>query len=246
MSTTQTDLTLLKNRIAKLSWRHDETPDKKLMGKSAIITEDMSELTEVSDEFFCRNKSIGLEEMVGETFALWMKTRVEENLEEDEEITFDDDDRKFTGTATEAEFLGLSEGYAHFRVIIRPWFWFLTRTNDCRIYQEMTVKQIVEDIFSENGFSEYEFKLSETYEERTYCVQFRESDYVFISRLLEEEGICFYFDYLGDVEKLVLTDNEGGFSEIALESELAFSYREEAYRRRDDHIFEWTSWERVT
>ncbi|MEM9343574.1 MAG: type VI secretion system tip protein TssI/VgrG [Pseudomonadota bacterium] len=240
------DRTLLENRIAKLEWRHDSTPDKRLMVKSAIITEEISELTEISVEFFCRNKSIGLEEMVGEAFTLWLKTSEEETIGSEEEVTFTDEDRKFIGKATLAEFLGLSEGYAHFRIIIRPWFWFLTRTNDCRIYQEMKTQQIVEDIFSENGFSDYEFKLSESYEERVYCVQFRESDYAFISRLLEEEGICFFFDYSGTVEKLILTDNEGGFSAIKGESELAFSYREEDYRRRDDHIFEWTSGERVT
>jgi type VI secretion system secreted protein VgrG len=87
-----------------------------------------------------------------------------------------------------------------------PWFWLLTRTADCRIFQKLTVPEIVERIFSDHGFSDYILRLHGKYEPREYAVQYRETDFNFVSRLLEEEGIFYFFEHEEKKHTLVLAD----------------------------------------
>ncbi len=87
-----------------------------------------------------------------------------------------------------------------------PWFWLLTRRTDCRIFQNETVPDIVKKVFAELKFNDYELRLSGTYDPRVYCVQYRESDFDFVSRLLEEEGIFYFFEHTDKTHTLVMAD----------------------------------------
>ena len=97
-----------------------------------------------------------------------------------------------------------------YHATVRPWLWFLTRTTDCRIFQEQSVPDIVKAIFADHAaIAKFEFKLFRTYRTRNYCVQYRESDFHFVARLLEDEGIYWYFEHSADEHKLVLVDDMG-------------------------------------
>ncbi len=116
------------------------------------------------------------------------------------------DKRYFNGYITEFRYLGQTDRYARYQATLRPWFWFLTRTSDCRIFQEKKVPDIIKDIFQEHGMSDVEYRLRGTYREWEYCVQYRETDFNFISRLMEQEGIYYYFEHFEDKHMLILTD----------------------------------------
>jgi type VI secretion system secreted protein VgrG len=102
--------------------------------------------------------------------------------------------------------LGQAEGLTFYRAEVVPWLWLLGLHRDCRIFQEMSVPDIVEKVFKDHGFSDFEFRLSRSYPSREYCVQYRESDLNFVSRLLEEEGIHYFFEHSKDRHLLVLAD----------------------------------------
>lgn len=95
---------------------------------------------------------------------------------------------------------------------IVPWFWMLTQHEDCRIFQNLSVPDIVETIFGEFAFSDYKLELTEVHPQLEYCTQYNESSFDFISRLIEREGIHYYFrhnDEGGESKHiLVLTDNK--------------------------------------
>ncbi len=205
-----------------------------LMLRSAVVKEGLSKLTETTIEFLSKDKSMKMEDVVGYPMSLHIET-YEDGVK-----------RHFHGTCVAVEYLGVSEGFSHFSATVRPWLWFLTRTADCKIFQDKDVTEIIKEVFGEAGFSDYELKLSGTYEKRTYCVQYRETDFDFISRLMEEEGIYYYFDHRGSIEKLVLIDEAGLHLPMPQQPSIDFFFREHDYRRRDDHIFEWTSAEAVT
>ena len=116
------------------------------------------------------------------------------------------DKRYFNGYITEFRYMGQTDRYARYQATLRPWFWFLTRTSDCRIFQEKKVPDIIKEIFQEHGMSDFEDRLSGTYREWEYCVQYRETDFNFISRLMEQEGIYYYFEHFEDKHMLILTD----------------------------------------
>ncbi len=90
---------------------------------------------------------------------------------------------------------------------LRPWLWVLTQVNDSRIFQEMSVPDIIEDVFGANGFSDYELKLNGSYDPREYCVQYQESTFNFVSRLMEDEGIFYFFTHEDGLHTMVITDD---------------------------------------
>ncbi len=119
----------------------------------------------------------------------------------------------------------------HFRMV--PWLWFLSQTNDHRIYQEKNTKEIVEEIFQEHGFSDFECNIDGG-KVREYCVQHNESDLHFVSRLLEEEGIAYFFKHEKSKHTLVLVDQKNAYDELA-ETKLAYSKGTSS----DTQIFAW-------
>ncbi len=89
-----------------------------------------------------------------------------------------------------------------------PWLWFLTRIADCRIFQDKTIPEIIEAVFKSRGFSDYRLSLMPNYEKREYCVQYRETDFNFVSRLMEQYGIFYYFEHKNGKHTMVLADSE--------------------------------------
>jgi type VI secretion system secreted protein VgrG len=94
-----------------------------------------------------------------------------------------------------------------YRAQMTPWLWFLTRTSDCRIFQNKKAPDIIQKIFNDLGFQDFELRLYGSYAARDYCVQYRETDFNFVSRLMEEEGIYYYFQHKDGKHTLVLADD---------------------------------------
>ena len=94
-----------------------------------------------------------------------------------------------------------------YRMTLVPWLWFLTRTADCRIFQNMTVPDIVKQVFKDQGFTDIKDSLTSTYPPWENCVQYRETDFNFVSRLMEHEGIYYFFEHENGKHTLVLADN---------------------------------------
>lgn len=117
------------------------------------------------------------------------------------------EDRLVHGRVRRFVQVGRSEELTSYRAEIVPWPWFLSLTRDCRIFQEMTVLQIVEDVFETQGYSDYDVRCTRNYPEREFCVQYRETHLDFVSRLLEEEGIFYFFEHETSKHTLVLTDD---------------------------------------
>ena len=114
--------------------------------------------------------------------------------------------RFFHGIVAEFAFHEYREEYAHYRVVLRPWLWFLTNRSDNRIFQKKSVVEIVEEVFKPYAHVKVEKRLKASYPPRDYCVQYRESDLNFVQRLMEHEGIFYHFDHADGEHTLVLSD----------------------------------------
>ena len=115
--------------------------------------------------------------------------------------------RYFNGFVSNFSHVGESGDFAAYRATLHPWLWFLTRTSDCRIFQELTVPDIVKQVFRDHGFTDFEERLKGEYRQWDYCAQYRETDFNFVSRLLEGEGIYYYFTHEDGKHKLILSDS---------------------------------------
>lgn len=99
---------------------------------------------------------------------------------------------------------GRDSNLAVYQAIIVPWLWFLDQTSDCRIFQNKTAPDIIKQIFQEYGYRDFSLSLYGDFVKRDYCVQYRESDFNFVSRLMEEEGIFYFFEHEDGKHTLVL------------------------------------------
>ncbi len=171
--------------------------------------EELGRLFEFTIELLSEQGDIALEALLGQ--------RVDIELDQTDAPT-----RRFNAFVSHFTQLDPQGEFARYEARLRPWLWFLTLTTDCRIYQNLDTPAILKAVFEENGFSDYEFRLGNSYRTREYCVQYRESDFNFVSRLMEEEGIYYFFTHAQGKHTLVLCDNYGSHQPIAGSSELAF------------------------
>ncbi|HEX6630887.1 MAG TPA: type VI secretion system tip protein TssI/VgrG [Gemmatimonadaceae bacterium] len=102
--------------------------------------------------------------------------------------------------------LDRSGALTNYRVEMVPWLWFLSLAHDCRIFQEKTVPEILEAVFKDAGLTDFKNQCIGSYAKRDYCVQYRESNLDFVSRLMEEEGIFYFFEHTASEHTLVLAD----------------------------------------
>ena len=98
-------------------------------------------------------------------------------------------------------------GYRRWQAEVVPFMWFLTQSVDCRIFQNLTVPEIVRTVFDEHGLTNYELRLHDQYPKNVFCVQYRESAFAFVSRLMEHAGIFYWFEHHEDRHVLVVADN---------------------------------------
>lgn len=103
--------------------------------------------------------------------------------------------------------------FTHYHAQVVPWLWFLTQEADCRIFQNLTVKDVVSQVFNLFPFKDFRLSLNNTYPQLEYCVQYRETSFNFVSRLMEEFGIFYYFDHSTQGKHtLVLADRSNGLT----------------------------------
>ena len=147
--------------------------------------------------------------------------------------------RYFNGIVTSFSQTGDEGSYAVYKATVKPWLWFLTRTADCRIFQHKSVPDIVLEIFRELGYTDIKNKLTKNYREWDYCVQYRETDFNFVSRLLEQEGIYYYFTHEDGKHHLVLSDGEAAHDYLPNDSVIDYYPRDGTAIRKKDHIYSW-------
>ena len=167
----------------------------------------ISRLFEFQLEVLSSNVELDPKKLVGEKVTVTLQNEVS---------------RTFSGYVSRFTFGEIkANDLRQYKLTIVPWLWFLTKTNNQRIFQDMTTKDIVSQIFKDHGFTEFDF-VAKGGKKREYCVQYGESDFDFISRLLEDDGIAYYFKHDKDKHKLYLVDKQNAY-EYCDEKEVTYS-----------------------
>jgi type VI secretion system secreted protein VgrG len=151
----------------------------------------------------------------------------------------DDSDRHFHGLVCAMGIANELEDGVEYRMVLRPWLWLLTRRSDSRVFQNMTAVDIAKEVFKPFG-SDYQFELSGTLPTYAYCVQYRETDFNFISRLFEREGLYYYFKHEAGKHTLVVVNAVSAHAECSGQHE--FRFRSSSDRGLDEEaITQWHS-----
>jgi len=165
-----------------------------LLLSSMLGTERLSRLFEYELALASEDPQINFADMIGQNITVRL------TLSEGSVRYFNGFVSRFTQTPGQ-------DRLARYQATIVPWLWFLTRTADCRIFQEKTVPDIIKQVFHDQGFTDFEDALTSNYRTWEYCAQYRETDFNFVSRLMEQEGIYYYFKHENGIHKLVLADS---------------------------------------
>jgi type VI secretion system secreted protein VgrG len=131
----------------------------------------------------------------------------------------DDTKRYFHGICVEFYQGNRDVRYTYFGAKLVPHVWLLTQRIQSRIFQQISVPDILKKVL--DGF-DVSYEIQGTFEQRNYCVQYRESDWAFIARLMEEEGIYFYFEHSEDKHKLIIANTPQSHRDCPTRSQLPF------------------------
>jgi type VI secretion system secreted protein VgrG len=124
----------------------------------------------------------------------------------------DGSERYINGHVSRFAQLGAGAQFTSYRMEVVPWLWFLTRITDCRIFQNKTIPEIIEEVFKSRNMKDFKSSVSSgSFEKREYCVQYRETDFAFVSRLMEQYGIFYYFEHDKDRHTLVMADSASSY-----------------------------------
>ncbi len=140
-------------------------------------------------------------------------------------IESDEQDRYFHGIVSDFSQTGTKGRRLLYRVQVVPAVALLALEQDCRIFQNLTVDAIVSQVLKDAGIAadSFEFRLQGNYPQRDYCVQYRETDLDFISRLLEAEGIFYFFEHSTDRHAIVFGDSTVCVKPVSGRDEVVFN-----------------------
>jgi type VI secretion system secreted protein VgrG len=201
--------------------------DDVLLLRSMTATEALGRPFEFGLELRSTNYEIAMDAILGENVTVAVDLKGDEK-------------RYFNGYVSRFQQVEGTERHAWYRATLRPWLWFLTRTSDCRIFQDMSVPDIVKKVFRDHGFTDFDEALNGTYPQLEYCVQYRETDFDFVSRLLEREGIYYFFRHENGKHTLVLADSPGSHTEIKGYESIVFLPESAPAPDRPQHVNRWS------
>ena len=188
--------------------------------------EEMSRLFEYQLELLSLKEDIDLDALLGQSITIGLERA-------------DGSVRHFNGLCSR-----ISEGEKHgrffkYHATVRPWLWMLTRTKNYRMFQEKTVPDILKEMFDQHsGIANVDVQLTETYTPWVYCVQYNETDFAFVSRLMEHEGIYYFFKHTEDKHTLVIADSYSAHTKC-YEEEISYIPPQERARPEVEHVSEW-------
>lgn len=204
------------------------------LGKDELVltrffgTEGLGELFEYAVEAISETENINFDGAIGRSCSLKLKAH-------------DRPDRIFNGIMVNAQWLGASGIYYHYRIVLRPWFWLCDQKADCRIFLNKSVTDIIQEVFSKGGFNDFELRTTNTYDKIEYCVQYRETDFAFVSRLMEQFGIYYFFEHSESKHMMIIADSPSSHKTIPGHATIPYIALGGADQRIEEHIYRWAS-----
>ncbi|MFV8601435.1 type VI secretion system Vgr family protein [Ralstonia pseudosolanacearum] len=187
-----------------------------LLVSALVADEHVNQLSEIHLDLLSHRNDIGFEEIVGQRVKIILDPR-SRNPSLASIVTGADpgsERRYFDGYVASFGRVGNPGAVTRYEMTVVPWFWFLTRSTDCRIFQNQSAQDILGSIFQELGFSDFEFHLWNDHPTLQYVVMYDESYYNFCARLMEQEGLIWTTRYEQDKHVLVIGDANTMFRQI--------------------------------
>jgi type VI secretion system secreted protein VgrG len=149
--------------------------------------------------------------------------------------------RYFNGVIVRALYSGMSGGAFRYQLEVRPWIWLLSRTRDCQIFQNKSAWDIITTVFRNAGFTDFQDNRQSQSGDIVldYCVQYEETGFDFVTRLMERYGIYYFTTHQDGRHMLVFADDPGSHSSIG--PAIPYRYQAGDLRQVEDHVWDWVA-----
>ena len=162
-------------------------------------------------------------------------------------VNHDESERFFNGYITRFVYCGAGDRLNIYRAEMRPWLWFLSRRSNCRLMPPTaTAPDIIKHVFDQAGFKDYEIKGARgPFRTRDICIQLNETDLDFVNRIMEEEGLFYYWRHENGKHTMVIGDHASAYADCD-EQEVIFTKTQGVVEGRQDitrweHAYEFTT-----
>jgi type VI secretion system secreted protein VgrG len=192
--------------------------------------EGLSELFEFRIEALSTKPDLDFDDAIGKQCSVKIKTYKKE-------------EREFQGILVETQWLGVKDHLYSYRLVLRPWLWLLANTTDCRIFENKKAPDIIEEVFRDRGFTDFrsEIRNRGSFPTLEYCVQYRETDFNFVSRLMEKEGIYYFFEHKDGKHTLVLANEKTSHKAVPNHATIPFLPPTGRFVPEEQRIEHWIS-----
>jgi len=199
--------------------------EDKLLVQRFRINEQLGRLFQIELSLASEDDNINADDLIGQSVTITL------DLDDTGEKT-----RHFNGFVTRFGMEDATGQLPEYSMTVEPFIWFLGKTSDCRIWQGEKVPDIVQELIKQYGFNHFKLSLFETYTTREYCVQYRETALNYVSRLMEEEGIYYFFTHADGSHTMVLADSPSSHTNVA-----TLNFQKSPSKKDVDTITEWTT-----
>ena len=202
-----------------------------LLFSAMSASEQLGRLSEVRVQLVSDNHIVSIADVLGKPMTVTLDLSAGAGV------------RHFNGIVTRFSSTGWRGDLATYEATLHPWLWLLKKSSNCRIFQEKSVTDIIKEVCAKYGgaVSLSLGALTGDYPALTYCVQYRETDFDFVCRLMEDAGIYFYFTHTDTAHTMVLADSFGAHQLIAGYAALKFAANRQAGGRAGETISEWSA-----
>lgn len=201
--------------------------EQALLFRSLSGSEAISSLYEFKLQFLCEDIGFDANALIGKEITLT--------------VDIEEKQRYLSGLVTRLKRIGqetVTERYFIYEASIRPWLWLATQTNQYKIHQKKTIPQVIRETLEDYPF-DLEFRTVGSYREWGYCVQYDETDFEFVSRLMEHEGLYYWFEHKLGQHKLIIADNRQTHQPVAAYDCLKFYDRRAGLDHEEAHFYQW-------
>ncbi len=215
--------------MARVFTAHTPLGADMLLFESLTGREELSRLFEFRLELLSPSQDITAEQVLGKNVTIEVETEPHGR-------------RYLNGEVTRFAYVSRFGRYYRYEAILRPWTWYMTRASNCRIFQKRTAIEIIEDVFFKYAdVSSWGLlnRTSDSYRQWDFCVQYQETDFNFVSRMMEHEGIYYYFEHENGKHTLVLADSPGAHKALPEYEKIPFYAPDAAVIANEEHVHRW-------
>lgn len=218
-------------RLLRMTFPHGDGPDSIMLANTIHADEAMSRDYQIEVEVLSDDALIALDDVTGRMVTISL-------------VRDDGTLRYFNGYVFAFRFVKTDGGFAFYQMALKPWLAFLRLRQDCRVFQQMRVTELCDEVFLDYLERDCQYRMLADSPDLTLAIQYNESDHNHLHRRLEAAGLVYWYEHRADGHTLIISDDSTHCAPVDGTGDMP--YQNQAGAREDDGIGQWAPARRVS